>query len=362
MALKKKDDRWYTDFWHNGKRYRRSWGPVSKSAAIKKHSKFRTEVFDGKYHQKAKRIRFEVFAEKYLEHARLNKKPSSARRNESSINMLMPHFKGKLLSSIHPFTVERYKKTRRDEGAKPATVNRDVATLKNMVNKAAEWGYLSQNPIKGVKQFRENNEKMWMLSPEEEKKLLDECDKRPQRKGGKYLKDLVVFALHTGMRQSEIFQLKRENVKLKESHILVTDTKNHENRTVPINDTLENILKKRMAIDSEYVFINAKGKPLTVLTNAFWTAIREAGLVKYDGDEKVRFRFHDLRHTFGSRLGMGGTDLKTIMEIMGHKTTRMVMRYQHPSPDHKLMAVKKLDAKVDTGKIVELKNKVVSGS
>ena len=55
------------------------------------------------------------------------------------------------------------------------------------------------------------------------------------------------------------------------------------------------------------------------------------------------FRFHDLRHTFGSRLGMAGTDLKTIMEIMGHKTHVMAMWYQHPSPDHKLKAVRNLD-------------------
>lgn len=183
---------------------------------------------------------------------------------------------------------------------------------------------------------------MWVLTPEEENKLLEECDKRPQRKGGKYLKELVTFALHTGMRQNEIFRFKKENVKLKENYILVTDTKNHENRTVPINDTLQDILKTRMRGDSEYVFTNAK-KPLSVLTNAFWKAVSDAGLIKWNGDKKIRFRFHDLRHTFGSRLGMAGTDLKTIMEIMGHKTHIMAMRYQHPSPDHKLKAVKKLD-------------------
>jgi len=84
------------------------------------------------------------------------------------------------------------------------------------------------------------------------------------------------------------------------------------------------------------------------LTNAFWKAVENAGLTRIeDGKDgkikKVRFRFHDLRHTFGSRLGMAGTDLKTIMEIMGHKTHKMAMRYQHPAPDHKLNAVKRLD-------------------
>ena len=334
----KRGKSWHSDFVLRGKRYRKSWGPISKTVAKEKEEKFRTEILEGKHAQKARRILFETFSEKYIENARLNKKPSSARRNESSINMLMPHFEGKLISSIHPFMVEQYKKTRKDNGVEPATINRDIATLRNMMNKAVEWGYLSQNPITGVKQFKENNEKMWVLTPEEEIKLLAECEKRPQRK--KYLKDLVQFALHTGMRLDEIFKLKNSNVNLKESYIKVIDTKTHANRYVPINETLREILKRRDK--GEYVFFNSKGKPLTVLTNAFWTAVKEAGLIMWEGDKKIRFRFHDLRHTFGSRLGMAGTDLKTIMEIMGHKTHKMAMRYQHPSPAHKLKAVKAL--------------------
>jgi integrase len=98
---------------------------------------------------------------------------------------------------------------------------------------------------------------------------------------------------------------------------------------------------------SEYIFYNSKGGKLTVLTNAFWYAVKKVGLVRIEckkGETKeIRFRFHDCRHTFGSRLGMRGTDLKTIMEIMGHKTTKMAMRYQHPMPSHKLEAVKMLD-------------------
>ena len=72
----------------------------------------------------------------------------------------------------------------------------------------------------------------------------------------------------------------------------------------------------------------------------------------------MRFRFHDLRHTFGSRLGMKGYDLKTIMEIMGHKSPKVAMRYQHPAPDHKLNAVKSLDKpspKSTPAKVIALK-------
>ncbi len=342
---------WYSDFWYQGERYTKSWGAITKTVAKEKDRKYRTEVKEGKHEQKARPILFETFREKYLEHARVNKKPKSATRNEVSIKMLLPYFKGNLISTIHPFQVEQYKKDRLDKGASPATVNRDVACLRNMMNMAVQWGYLQINPVGKVKQLKEDNERMWPLTREEEDRLLWECDKRPQRL--KYLRNLVEVAIHSGMRQDEIFNLKWVNVHLNEKYVLVTDTKTHEDRNVPMNETLEGILRRRNVTElGDYVFTNAVGERLTVLTNAFWKAVEEAGLIRWEEKKtrnrkkvrvKIRFRFHDLRHTFGSRLGMNGADLKTIMEIMGHKTPRMAMRYQHPSPEHKLSAVRSLD-------------------
>ena len=366
-----RDGNWVTEFYHDGVRYKKSLGKgISKTIAKEREAKYKQDVREGKHSVKARRIRFETFTVKYLDHARVNKKPKSAKRNEVSIKMLMPYFKGKLIGSIHPFQVEQYKKARREKGRSPATVNRDIACLRNVMNKAVEWNYIQVNPIARVKLLAEDNEKMWVLSPEEETRLLEECEKRPQKK--KYLKDLVEFALYSGMRQGEIFSLKKANVHLEESFLLVTDTKNHENRTVPLNDTLRDILKRRLEEPGEHVFTNHKDKKITVLTNSFWKAIDEAGLIRSEMKEgktvKVRFRFHDLRQTFGSRLGMNGTDLKSIMEIMGHKTAKVAMRYQHPSPDHKLKAVKNLDKigkiitpKVTPQKVVDLNKATNSG-
>ena len=349
---------WITEFYHDGIRYKKSLGMgISKTVAKEREGKYKQEVRENKHHVKARRIRFETFKEKYLDHARVNKKPSSAKRNKVSIGQLMPYFKEKLIGSIHPFQVEQYKKARREAGTSPATVNRDIACLKNMMNKAVDWNYLQVNPIAKVKLLTEDNEVMWVLSPEEETRLLDECEKRPQRKGAKYLKDIVEFALYSGMRQSEIFGLRRVNVHLEENYLMATDTKTHQDRPVPINETMREILKRRMEDQKEYIFTNSAGGKLTVLTNAFWRAVKEAGLIRWDGGKKIRFRFHDLRHSFGSRLGMNGTDLKSIMEIMGHRTAKVAMRYQHPSPSHKLEAVKGLDKNRDISlhKIVELK-------
>ena len=354
---------WVTEFYYNGVRHKKSLGMgISKTVAKEREAKYRQEAREGKHHVKARRIRFEKFKEKYLDHARTNKKPSSAKRNEVSIGQLMPYFKGKLIGSIHPFQVEQYKKARRDGGASPATVNRDVACLRNMMNKAVDWGYLQVNPIAKVKLLTEDNEVMWVLSPEEEVRLLEECAKVRQRKGAKYLRDLVEFALYSGMREGEIFGLRRVNVHIEENYLMATDTKTHQDRPVPINETMREILQRRMGNPgSDFVFCNHNGDRLSHLSRGFKTARKEAGLIRWEVKDgktvEVRFRFHDLRHTFGSRLGMNSVDLKSIMEIMGHKTAKVAMRYQHPSPSHKLEAVKGLDKNRDISlhKIVELK-------
>jgi integrase len=358
-----RNGKWYTQFWHEGRRYTKSWGTISKTVAREKDSKFKTEIREGKGQQKAKRILFEHFAEKYLEVAKTTKKVNSYNRNTSSVEMLKPFFNGKLIHEITPFMAEQYKKARKEVGKMPATINRDLATLNNMLNKAVDWGYLPHNPISRVKKLQENNEKMWVLSFDEEQALLKACDERPQRK--KYLKDLVLLALNTGLREAELFNLRKLNVDMKKGYIRVVDTKNNENRLVPTNDTAREILDRRQReTGSDYVFCNRKNGKLNVLTNAFWQAVKNAGLERWEMDKegkkkKIRFRFHDCRHTFGSRLGMAGVDLKTIMEVMGHKSAKVTMRYQHPTPEHKVNAVKILDqitSKSTTGRILYLNN------
>ncbi len=349
----KRSGSWITEFYHEGVRYKKSLGMgISKTVAKEREAKFKQEIREGKHLQKARRIAFEKFTEKYLSNAKVNKRESSAKRNEVSIKALTPFFRGVLLQDINSFQAEQFKKARREAGVSPATVNRDLACLRNMLNKAVEWSYLRLNPIAKVKQLREANEsKMWVITEEEEERLLEECDRRPQRK--KYLRDLTAFALYSGMRQQEIFGLLKEDVHLDDNYLLVRDSKTHESRTVPLNDTLKEILGKVLKEPGEYVFTNAEGKKLTVLTNAYWEAIRKAGLT----NGNVRFRFHDLRHSFGSRLGMNGVDLKTIMQVMGHKAVRVAMRYQHPNPSHRLEAVRSLDksGKILTPKVTPLK-------
>jgi integrase len=281
-------------------------------------------------------------------------------------------FGGKSLAAITADLAESYKRTRLQEltryGKPPAaaTVNREVDFLRKAITKAVEWGYLAFNPLSTVKHLSEDNERMWVLTEDEEEKLLQACEKSRQRR--RYLRELVEIALNTGMRLGELQGLKKADVHLRERYVSLTGTKNHDNRNVPLNDTALLIVKRLMVESpSDHLFCNEYGKKLTVLTNAFWHAVVNAGLERIGRDDegkpvKVRFRFHDLRHTFGSRLGMRGIDTKTIMEIMGHRTHKMAMRYQHPAPDHKLAAVRvleKVPPKVTTGKILKLKKQAI---
>ena len=86
------------------------------------------------------------------------------------------------------------------------------------------------------------------------------------------------------------------------------------------------------------MFSSKKGEPYGDIRRSFRTALKRAGI--------ENFRFHDLRHTFASHLVMSGVDLKTVQELMGHKTINMTLRYAHLSPDHKRKAVENLGSEM----------------
>jgi hypothetical protein len=112
--------------------------------------------------------------------------------------------------------------------------------------------------------------------------------------------------------------------------------KNGESRSVPMNDLLTTTLQG-VRINSKAigpVFLNRNGEPYRSFRTAFERAVRKAAIPD--------FTFHDLGHTFASRLVMAGVDLPTVKELMGHKNITMTLRYTHLSSDHKRTAVGKL--------------------
>jgi Site-specific recombinase XerD len=334
MGLIKRGDNWFIDYRVNGRRKREKIG-TSRKLAENVLSKRRTEIAENRYLdvRKKYRVSFDDFAKTFLElHSHLNKKPRVARRDFFLINRLGSHFSGKLLSEITPQMVERYKADRIKD-VKPATVNRELACLKCMLNKAIEWGKASDNPVRKVKLFKENNKRIRYLEKEEIRKLIANCPGN--------LQPIVIAAVFTGMRKSEILTLQWKNINFDLGIIYLLDTKNGERREVLMNDTVKRAL---VAVpkhpDSSYVFCHKSGKPYYNVRKSFDATLKKCDIID--------FRFHDLRHTFASQLVMMGIDLKTIQELMGHKSIEMTLRYSHLSPDHKKKAVEILGKNVDT--------------
>ena len=209
---------------------------------------------------------------------------------------------------------------------KPATVNREMAALKHMFSKAVAWGILGQNPASGVKLNKENNRRLRYLTPEECNALLDACPSAT-------LRQVVTLAINTGMRKSEILNLIWVNVNLRERYIELPDQKNGECDTIPLNQTVADLLRTiPRRLDSDYVFPGmVPGKPFCDFKRQFEKAVRAA---KLEG-----VTFHTLRHTAASHLVMAGVDLATVREILRHKSIEMTLRYAHLSGDHKKAAV-----------------------
>ena len=151
-----------------------------------------------------------------------------------------------------------------------------------MFSKAIEWGKADTSPASKVRKFREPNHRIRYLEKEEVAGLYAACSD--------HLKPIVAVALHTGMRKGEILGLKWADVNLRTRIISILDTKNPR---------------------SSYVFCAKDGTPYRDIKVGFRAALKR---VKIEN-----FRFHDLRHTFASRLVMRGVDLKTVQELLGHK-------------------------------------------
>lgn len=203
-----------------------------------------------------------------------------------------------------------------------------------MFSKAIIWGKAVENPVKQVKMLRVNNTRVRFLDEEKEARLLAECQA--------HLRDLVV-ALHTGFRRNELLSLRPEDIDLSWGLVSVRAgyAKNGEGRTVPITETLREVLRRLVkeagADGSPYLFRNCHGEPYRSIRTGFEHAAQRAGIKD--------FRFHDLRHTFASRLIMAGVDIRTVQELMGHKTISMTLRYSHLSPDHKRKAMEALESR-----------------
>jgi len=330
--LKLIEGKWYVDFTFRGKRVRQ-FGGFTKDQARNTLTKMKAERLDvarGFTKPAIEAVPFEKFADDFLElYAKQNKR--SWKRDELSLKSLKAFFKGETLQNIGPEKIERYKAMRKAE-VSPASVNRELACLKTLFNKAVEWAKAETNPAAKVKKFRENNARERILNPEEARRLI-EC-------AAPAIRPVLIVALNTGMRRTEILSLKWHDVDFAKSFILIEDSKSGRSRKVPMNEFVYRTLKKLPRTSDEHVFFNPETHDhIKDIKTSFRAACQRA--------EIRGVRLHDLRHTAASKMIEAGADLVTVSKILGHASIQMTMRYAHPTPENMRLAVEKLAGILD---------------
>lgn len=332
MGLYKKGKNWFIDYYVHGKRKREKVG-VNKQFALLALKKRKVQIAEGKFLdiKKGEKVTFDEIAQDFLNYSRNNK--SSYQRDLSIIKNLKPFF-GKRLPEITPILIEEYKGRRLKEGKAPATVNKEIGTIRAMFNWAIRNGKATENPIKRVRMLKEENTRTRYLSRDEMRRLLDACPVNLER--------VVMCALLTGMRRGEILNLKWDDVNLHQGVVLLKHTKTGRMREIPISGALEKVLLEcHQNTDGVYVFCEQgksyKGKRIDYV---FPNILRTANIQD--------FTFHDLRHTAASYMVMAGLDLATVRDILGHKKIDMTLRYAHLAPVHKREAMEILGSKMDT--------------
>jgi integrase len=311
---------WWIEYYDIDQRLRRERIGPNKAAAeqrLREVLKARTE---GRYIKKCPdtKARFKDLAHWYLELPEVKAK-RSYEKDQMHCKRLIAHFGDSLLKDITQATVEAYKQERacaisyRGKTTKPATVNREITTLKTIYNKAVRNGKAERNPAQWVKHLKENNARDRILSPEEYARLMAHCPA--------HLKPIIKLAYHTAMRRGEILSLTWAQVDLKEGFIKLApeDTKTNERRLVPLNGELMEMFKAMpRGLPMTPVF-TYQGHSIGEMKRSFATACNRARIED--------FTFHDLRHTAINNWRLQGHDYFRIMAASGHKTMNVFKRY-----------------------------------
>ena len=307
---------YWIEYYLNGKRTRERIGR-SKKAAENRFREIQTAKAEGRHINKNKNslVNLGNLRDWYLDLPEVMQK-RSFRHIQTSINIVVSHVGQKLsLSQLGPEDIEKFRKIRLRENtlwgrpAKPATVNRNVANFRAMLNRAVDYGKLEINPIGRIKQLEENNIRERVLSQDEFERLLSNCH-------GK-IKGCVLIAYYLPMRQEEIVNLTWEEIDFKHGFIRLgaNRTKTKTVRSIPMHQKIIYYLQcLPRPLNGGFVFSKR-----CYNRKAYKKAVQAVGL----GD----FNFHDLRHCAINNLRLAGNDHFVIKQASGAKTDSAFKRY-----------------------------------
>ena len=200
---------------------------------------------------------------------------------------------------------------------------------KKVYRMAVDNNYLLKNPWQNIKKFPVKNYSVRYLKPDEEERLFKVLPE--------YLKGIVIVALNTGLRKSNILELRWEQINFDFNFIEVLENKGNKHILIPLNEKLIQFFSNKPDVERKgYIFINPEtGLPYKDIKKAWSTALEKANI--------ENFRFHDLRHTFATRLIEKNIDIVVAKELMGHADISTTMIYVHSDADRKKNAINVID-------------------
>lgn len=211
-----------------------------------------------------------------------------------------------------------------DRDIKQATINRYRSLLNHIFNSAIKDMIIISNPVKYIKRFKEKSRDR-ALNNIEIKALLQAC----RQSVNKELYYIVLVALYTGMRYSNIINMKKSNIKGNVYQLDGKETKSGKGQLIYLHQDLMSELNQYIQAHSrDNIFITKRIK------RSFKTALLKAGI--------ENFRFHDLRRTFATFLLYNNTNIKTIQNMLGHSSLMMTERYLANDAKKELDAINKL--------------------
>lgn len=329
MSLYARGNVYWSSLYMDGVRYQRSTGTGTRKFAevIERH--FRDEL-NLKRHQVPllnPAMLFRDLAARFL--AEGGARPYHADR----LKILLPFFGGVPIGQISKGLVERYRRERHSARTlTEATVNRDLEALRRILNFAVDDGVLALNPLARLRLPREPRRPHPVLSLEEEALLLEAA--------APYLREIIIAAVDTGMRRGELLSQRWQDVDFSRKllHVSHSKTPEGEGREIVFTTRLFALLWERRK--TEGLVFTFEGRPVKQIKTAWATALRKAGI--------RHCRFHDLRHTFNTRLMEAGVLQEVRMTMMGHANGQDVhSRYTHIELPAKREAIRKLEAWVE---------------
>lgn len=233
------------------------------------------------------------------------------------------HFRGFAgnppLPSLTPRHIDKYK-VERLAAVAPATVNIELRTLKTAFRMGVRWNMLRKSPFEGVSLARIPEREHPYYGREEFQRLIDTI-REP------WLRDVVLFAAVTGMRQGEILSLRWDQVDFQARVARLSSsasfrTKTGKRRSVPLGDTAIQVLRARESGHESAVVFTLRGRPLMRrwVTTKLRRYVRETGLDR-------RLNFHSLRSSFASWLALDGVSIYQISKLLGHSDVKITQEY-----------------------------------